>query len=151
MNHIQTIADTTGADRSAAGIATTIGRLINHGTLHGGDPLPTVRALPHSPDVSPPPLAAAPPPDPPAMTDSLSLRPAQAADLDALTALEERCFLGDRLSRRSFRHWVRQGHTGLIVAHDSSNALAGYVLVILQKGTRLARLYSIAIIFNFSR
>ncbi|ASK33706.1 GNAT family N-acetyltransferase/peptidase C39 family protein [Alloalcanivorax mobilis] len=79
------------------------------------------------------------------MTDSLSLRPAQAADLDALTALEERCFQGDRLSRRSFRHWVRQGHTGLIVAHDSSTDLAGYVLVILQKGTRLARLYSIAI------
>ena len=53
MNHIQTIADTTGADRSAAGIATTIGRLINHGTLEGGDRLPTVRALARSLDVSP--------------------------------------------------------------------------------------------------
>lgn len=78
------------------------------------------------------------------MTRPLSLRPAQAGDLDALWALEQRCFQGDRLSRRSFRHWIRQGHTGLVVAETDDGKLAGYVLVILHRGTRLARLYSIA-------
>jgi ribosomal protein S18 acetylase RimI-like enzyme len=73
------------------------------------------------------------------------LRPATTDDLDALTALEQRCFSSDRLSRRSFRKWLKRQHSGLIVAVDDDNALAGYVLVLLQPGTRLARLYSIAV------
>jgi ribosomal protein S18 acetylase RimI-like enzyme/predicted double-glycine peptidase len=84
------------------------------------------------------------------MTAAFSFRPARPEDLDALVELEQRCFDGDRLSRRSFRHWIRQAHSGLIVAHGLSDeegaegALAGYALVILQRGTRMARLYSIA-------
>jgi|TARA_R100000049_G_scaffold785_1_gene1709 ribosomal protein S18 acetylase RimI-like enzyme/predicted double-glycine peptidase len=84
------------------------------------------------------------------MTAAFSFRPARPEDLDALVDLEQRCFDGDRLSRRSFRHWIRQAHSGLIVAHGLSDeagaegALAGYALVILQRGTRMARLYSIA-------
>lgn len=73
------------------------------------------------------------------------LRPATSDDLDALTALEQRCFSSDRLSRRSFRKWLKRQHSGLIVAVDDDNALAGYALVLLQPGTRLARLYSIAV------
>ena len=73
------------------------------------------------------------------------LRPATTDDLDALTALEQRCFSSDRLSRRSFRKWIKRQHSGLIVAIDDDNTLAGYVLVLLQPGTRLARLYSIAV------
>ncbi|MDX1803634.1 MAG: peptidase C39 family protein [Alcanivorax sp.] len=72
------------------------------------------------------------------------LRVAHAADLNALVALENRCFRFDRLSRRSFRHWLRAHHCGLLVAECDDN-LAGYVLVLLQQGTRLARLYSIAV------
>ena len=84
------------------------------------------------------------------MTAAFSFRPARPEDLDALVELEQRCFDGDRLSRRSFRHWIRQAHSGLIVAHGLSDeegaegALAGYALVILQRGTRMARLYSTA-------
>ncbi len=84
------------------------------------------------------------------MTAAFSFRPARPEDLDALVELEQRCFDGDRLSRRSFRHWIRQAHSGLIAAHGLSDeegaegALAGYALVILQRGTRMARLYSIA-------
>ncbi|MCG8391561.1 MAG: GNAT family N-acetyltransferase/peptidase C39 family protein [Pseudomonadales bacterium] len=73
------------------------------------------------------------------------LRPAHADDLAALTALEQRCFSSDRLSRRSFRKWLKQQHSGLIVALDGDDNLAGYALVLLQPGTRLARLYSIAV------
>ena len=65
------------------------------------------------------------------MTAAFSFRPARPEDLDALVDLEQRCFDGDRLSRRSFRHWIRQAHSGLIVAHGLSDeagaegALAG--------------------------
>lgn len=76
---------------------------------------------------------------------AFSLRPALPDDLDALTALEQRCFSSDRLSRRSFRKWLKRQHTGLIVALDEQQQLAGYALVLLQPGTRLARLYSIAV------
>ena len=76
---------------------------------------------------------------------TFSLRPALPDDLDALTALEQRCFSSDRLSRRSFRKWLKRQHAGLIVALDEQQQLAGYALVLLQPGTRLARLYSIAV------
>ncbi|MBQ26235.1 GNAT family N-acetyltransferase/peptidase C39 family protein [Alcanivorax sp.] len=76
---------------------------------------------------------------------AFSLRPALPDDLDALTALEQRCFSSDRLSRRSFRKWLKRQHAGLIVALDEQQQLAGYALVLLQPGTRLARLYSIAV------
>ncbi|EKF75236.1 acetyltransferase [Alcanivorax hongdengensis A-11-3] len=75
---------------------------------------------------------------------TLTLRPAIADDLNALDALEQRCFQSDRLSRRSFRHWIRAQHSGLIVAEEDGQLL-GYALVLLQQGTRLARLYSIAV------
>jgi ribosomal protein S18 acetylase RimI-like enzyme len=78
------------------------------------------------------------------MTSPIALRPAQAADLDALIALEQHCFAGDRLSRRSFRRWLGQASGGLMVADTGAGALAGYVLVILRNNSPLARLYSIA-------
>ncbi|MZR62064.1 GNAT family N-acetyltransferase/peptidase C39 family protein [Alcanivorax sp. DP30] len=75
----------------------------------------------------------------------VTLRPALPSDLDALTALEQRCFDSDRLSRRSFQKWINRHHDGLIVAQTDQRQLAGYALVLLQPGTRLARLYSIAV------
>lgn len=81
----------------------------------------------------------------PAFMYRFQLRPATSDDLDALTALEQRCFSSDRLSRRSFRKWLKRQHSGLIVAVDDDDALAGYALVLLHPGTRLARLYSIAV------
>jgi len=72
------------------------------------------------------------------------LRPSRPDDLEALDALEQRCFTIDRLSRRSLRRWLASDHAALIVA-ERDRQLIGYVLVILQRGTRLARLYSIAV------
>lgn len=75
---------------------------------------------------------------------SWQLRYGRSNDLDALVALEERCFDIDRISRRSFRCWLVSANSALIVA-ESATTLFGYVLVILRRNTRLARLYSIAV------
>jgi ribosomal protein S18 acetylase RimI-like enzyme len=79
-----------------------------------------------------------------ALTEQIVIRPVQGADLDALEALEKRTFDTDRLSRRSFRRWINGEHRAFKVA-TVDGALAGYILIILHRGTRLARLYSIAV------
>ncbi len=66
------------------------------------------------------------------------------ADIDQLVAIENRCFDSDRLSRRSFRHSFTKGHAVTLVAeHDG--VIQGYVLILFNRGTSLARLYSIAV------
>ena len=79
-----------------------------------------------------------------ALTEKIDIRPVQPADLDALEALEKRTFETDRLSRRSFRRWISGEHRAFKVA-TVDGVLAGYILIILHRGTRLARLYSIAV------
>tara|TARA_R110002110_G_scaffold415765_1_gene655129 strand:- start:4933 stop:6096 length:1164 start_codon:yes stop_codon:yes gene_type:complete len=72
------------------------------------------------------------------------IRRAQPSDLPELLRLEAQCFSTDRLSRRSFRRWLK--HEGcLFEVAVGQSGLLGYVLVILRRGTRLARLYSLAI------
>lgn len=78
------------------------------------------------------------------MTDNgITLRPVVATDLEALVTLEEAAFSTDRLSRRSFRHWITHTDRAFLVA-TVDGTVAGYILVIYHAGTRLARLYSIA-------
>ena len=72
------------------------------------------------------------------------IRNAQLTDIDALVALETACFETDRLSRRSFKHWLAADHRALLVA-DVEKIVAGYILIIYHPGTRLARIYSIAV------
>ncbi|MGD0959696.1 MAG: GNAT family N-acetyltransferase/peptidase C39 family protein [Methylomonas sp.] len=76
------------------------------------------------------------------------IRPAQLSDLDDLAALENACFSCDRLSRRSFRHWLSVEHWGLLVA-EQGRTLCGYILIIDRPGTRLARIYSLAVAPEF--
>lgn len=71
-------------------------------------------------------------------------RKATATDIDELLRLEALSFEGDRLSRRSFRRWLRHAGCIFLVA-DQGGVLCGYILVILRKGTHLARLYSLAV------
>ncbi len=40
---------------------------------------------------------------------SLAIRPARVSDLDAIEALERAAFIGDRLSRRSLKNFIRAG------------------------------------------
>ncbi|MCW8828810.1 MAG: GNAT family N-acetyltransferase/peptidase C39 family protein [Gammaproteobacteria bacterium] len=72
------------------------------------------------------------------------LRKATIRDLDALVALENRSFETDRLSRRSFRHLLTKANAVTLIAEEQG-ALAGYVTVLFNAGTSLARLYSIAV------
>ncbi|MFI3135319.1 MAG: GNAT family N-acetyltransferase/peptidase C39 family protein [Methylococcaceae bacterium] len=77
-------------------------------------------------------------------TVQLSIRTAQIEDLDALLRLEKQSFATDQLSRRSFRHWITTDHRILLVA-ELTQSLVAYVLLIYHRGTRLARVYSLAV------
>ncbi len=71
---------------------------------------------------------------------------ANPGDLEALLEIEAACFSTDRLSRRSFKRWLRREDCVFLVATDETDSgLAGYILVMLRRGTRLARLYSLAV------
>ncbi|MDU0353517.1 GNAT family N-acetyltransferase/peptidase C39 family protein [Paraglaciecola aquimarina] len=71
-------------------------------------------------------------------------REAKLADLPALVALEQACFNSDRLSKRSFKNWLQSTQRIFMVLEQGAE-IVGYGLVIMRKGTRLARLYSLAI------
>lgn len=78
------------------------------------------------------------------MTESRRmLRDARPSDLPALLALEAQ-FPGDRLSARQFRHHLANPAATLRVL-VADQRLAGYHLVLTRRGTRQARLYSIAV------
>ncbi len=76
----------------------------------------------------------------------MGFRKARATDLEQLLAIEAACFSIDRLSKRSFRHWISAEHGVLIVAEDARHKLLGYGLLWCHQGTRLARLYSLAVL-----
>jgi ribosomal protein S18 acetylase RimI-like enzyme len=65
-------------------------------------------------------------------------------DIDRLLEIEEICFSSDRLSRRSFQRWIK-GDNSILQVLEVAGQVRGYGLVLLNKGTRLARLYSIAL------
>ena len=75
---------------------------------------------------------------------TIPIRHAQLSDLDELVLLENTSFDTDKLSRRSFRHWITAKHRALLVA-EIANAIAAYILIIYHPGTRLARIYSLAV------
>lgn len=72
------------------------------------------------------------------------IRPATPEDIDALVAIENLCFETDRLSRRSFRHMITKAHAALLL-EEAKGTVRGYVLVLFNAGTSLARMYSIAV------
>ncbi|WP_166258670.1 GNAT family N-acetyltransferase/peptidase C39 family protein [Marinobacter salicampi] len=74
-----------------------------------------------------------------------SFRLAVIDDLDALVALEKQCFKEDRISRRSFRRFIEMPRDRLVVALRDGELL-GYCLVLMHSATRLARIYSIAVL-----
>lgn len=75
---------------------------------------------------------------------TVRIREATIDDLDPLYAIEMECFATDRLSRRRMKHWILAQNRVLLVAEDIAGLL-GYGLALLHRGTRLARLYSIAV------
>lgn len=79
-----------------------------------------------------------------ATTQAAAVRPARPEDLDAIEAIENKVFDGDRLSRRSLRHFLT-AKTAILLALDAGGRIAGYSLVGFRKGSFRARLYSIAL------
>lgn len=74
-----------------------------------------------------------------------AVRPAALADVDALVRIEKSSFETDRLSARSFRYLLSKANALTLVASDQGGVPAGYVMVLFNRGTSLARLYSIAV------
>ena len=78
-------------------------------------------------------------------TPHCQIRFAKVSDLAALVAIEEQSFSQDRLSSRSLKRWLSASH-GLLMVAEVNSELVGYGLVWCHKGTRLARLYSLAVL-----
>ncbi|MCF6436271.1 GNAT family N-acetyltransferase/peptidase C39 family protein [Pseudoalteromonas sp. MMG022] len=78
-------------------------------------------------------------------SNAVTLRFANSDDLAQLAKIEQSCFSNDRLSVRSLRHWVGAKH-GLFLVACCDDAVVAYALVWCLKGTRLARLYSLAVL-----
>ncbi len=74
----------------------------------------------------------------------IKARRATLGDVAALEAFENRVFPGDCLSRRSFRYYVT-AETAIMRVMKQDSALVGYSLVAFRKGSKIARLYSIAV------
>jgi ribosomal protein S18 acetylase RimI-like enzyme len=75
---------------------------------------------------------------------TITIAPATLDQLEALLALEQQSFTSDRLSRRSMRRFLLNEQS-IFLAATCAQTLAGYLLIIFHRGTRLARLYSVAI------
>lgn len=78
------------------------------------------------------------------MANGVVVRQVQANDITAVYEIEQQCFLTDRLSKRSLKHFARAGsHDFIVLTVDER--IVGYAIVLYREGTLLARLYSLAI------
>ena len=77
-------------------------------------------------------------------TAEIGFRNAAANDLQALLDVENAAFQTDRISRRSFRHFLGSPRAILQVA-EIDGVIAGYHLVLFRRGTAAGRLYSLAV------
>lgn len=75
---------------------------------------------------------------------SVSIRRAGAADLDALAALEQATFTSDRISRRQWRHHLTHGNASVWV-HGTPGDVDAAAVVFYRRNSRKARLYSLAV------
>ncbi len=71
------------------------------------------------------------------------IRPARASDANAILAIENDVFEGDRISARSMRRLLT-GRSAAVLVAAVTDVIAGYCVVLWREGTRVARLYSIA-------
>ena len=76
---------------------------------------------------------------------SIKYRKAKLEDLEQLISVENACFEYDRMSERSFRRFIQKETSYLLVATEN-DVVVGYGLILFNRGTSLARLYSIAVI-----
>jgi ribosomal-protein-alanine N-acetyltransferase len=83
----------------------------------------------------------------------IAIRPAEKADILAIVSLEQSVFPGDRLSRRSLTAFVTSRSAVFLVAEampeSRGGRIAGYVIPLFRKPSRIARLYSVAVSPDF--
>lgn len=79
---------------------------------------------------------------------SADIRPARASDIDALLAIEDAVFEGDRLSRRSFNRHL-DSETALLLVAEETGEVAGYALLFLRRSDKIVRIYSLAVAPKF--
>lgn len=77
-------------------------------------------------------------------TAAVRVRRAELSDLDDLVALEEQSFAGDRLSRAQYRRHLDSESAQVLVASANHRRFLGTAVVFFRKGSKVARLYSIA-------
>ena len=75
----------------------------------------------------------------------IRLRRARPGDVPALLALEAAGFRGDRISPRQMRAHARGATHARFVVAERNGELLGNALVLLRRGARRARLYSIVV------
>ena len=73
-----------------------------------------------------------------------TIRKARLADLDRVEEIEWSVFESDQLSRQSLRRYMQVASTTMIVAQEGKT-ITGYALVGFRKGSKIGRLYSIAV------
>jgi len=80
---------------------------------------------------------------------SIRIRRARVGDGLALAALDERCFpAADRFSRRIWRHLLgsaARNHSAITVVAERDGQLIGAANVLLRRGSRVIRLYTLAV------
>ncbi|MDA0379206.1 MAG: N-acetyltransferase [Bacteroidetes bacterium] len=81
----------------------------------------------------------------PAIDQPLIIRTGRLSDLDDLVRIESTSFRGDRLSRRSFQRFLSQGSGRLLVAESADGRVAGYLMLLVRRSSRRARIYSVAV------
>ncbi|WP_198525650.1 GNAT family N-acetyltransferase/peptidase C39 family protein [Thiomicrorhabdus sp. Kp2] len=77
--------------------------------------------------------------------EQTAIRLANKEDLTALLEIENGCFTTDKLSRRSFKHFIKNGAHQLWL-FTLNGQVIGYSLLLYRTGTSLARLYSIVLV-----
>ena len=77
-------------------------------------------------------------------SNDFNIEPATLAHLEELLELEQQCFVTDQLSRRSMRRFLANEQSVFRVALHQGHCI-GYVLIVFHRGTRLARMYSLAV------
>ncbi|RUO78947.1 ribosomal-protein-alanine acetyltransferase [Idiomarina tyrosinivorans] len=76
---------------------------------------------------------------------------AQRHHVTQLLAIEQLSFTTDRLSRRSFLRFIDQQIGDFYVLQSTDDTVLGYAIVLYRQGTRLARLYSMAVHPDYRR
>jgi [ribosomal protein S18]-alanine N-acetyltransferase len=76
---------------------------------------------------------------------ALSVRRSRPTDLDQLSDLENQVFSVNRMSRRSLR-WLLASPSAVVLVAEARGEFANTAVVLFRANSRIARLYSLAVV-----